>query len=229
MKLHTLIKPLGALCILSLGALLNACGGDGTPSTYDKSGHFTQVRTYVSEQPGGGRCATPDGCFAQMTFAPDGSGTIIFSDIANRVNYSIKKDVLTTNLEGQGDIPKTLKFDLLDNARSLVRQDTGTVFNLKTAAIAVYAATGALACEPNTGISISQSAQTLTNAKIPVESSYCGYLANIARPAVCGIPTDKVYVHLVAQDQVAAAQQLGFSLANKDTASQVTQTPCPTN
>lgn len=226
MTSHTRMRHLGALCIISAGALLNACGGEGTNGTYDKAGHFTQTRTYISAQPGAGRCATPDGCFAQMTFATDGSGTIIFSDIANRVTYSVKKDVLTTNLEGQGDIPKSLKFDVVDNARSLVRQDTGTVFNLKAATVAVFRATGGLACEPGTGISISQSEALLTAKQISVESSYCGYLANIARPAVCGIPTDKVYVHLVPQDQVAAAQKLGFSLANQDTASQVTQSPC---
>lgn len=228
MKLLHTLKSLGLLATLSLTALLGACGGDGTTTTpYDKAGHFTQVRTYISAQPGGGRCATPDGCYAQMTFAPDGTGTLIFSDIANRVSYSIKKDVLTTNLESLGDIPKTLKFDLLDNGRSLVRQDTGTVFNLKTQAVAVYRATGALACEPDTGISISQSAALLTAKQINVESSYCGYLANIIKPAVCGIPTDKVYVHLIAEDQVASAQKLGFSLANQDTASQVSQMACP--
>ena len=137
--------------------------------------------------------------------------------------------MLTTNLEGQGDIPKSLKFDVVDNARSLVRQDTGTVFNLKAATVAVFRATGGLACEPGTGISISQSEALLTAKQISVESSYCGYLANIARPAVCGIPTDKVYVHLVPQDQVAAAQNLGLALPTKIPPAKSLNRPATTN
>ncbi|HEY6528034.1 MAG TPA: hypothetical protein VIZ65_05030 [Cellvibrionaceae bacterium] len=230
MKRLSIPTFLRALGVLGFASVLSACNGENAPTNnaYEKAGHFTQVRTYISDQPGGGRCITVDGCFAQMTFSPDGSGTIIFSDIANRVSYSIKKDTLTTTLEGQGDIPKTLKFDIIDKAQSLVRQDTGTVFNLKVSTLAVYKQTGGLACEPDTGISISESEKSLTDAKISVESSYCGYLANIIKPAVCGIPTDKVYVHLIGQDQLAAAAKVGFNLANVDTASTVTQMPCAT-
>ncbi|RZA04758.1 MAG: hypothetical protein EOO68_07760 [Moraxellaceae bacterium] len=229
MKLVDTSTLLRAVSVLTFITALCACNAENTPgSSYEKNGHFTQVRTYISDQPGGGRCITVDGCFAQMTFSPDGSGTIIFSDIANRVNYSIKKDTLTTTLEGQGDIPKTLKFDILDKAQSLVRQDTGTVFNLKVTTLAVYKHTGGIACEPGTGISISESEKSLKDAKIAVESSYCGYLANIIKPAVCGIPTDKVYVHLIEQDQLAAAQKLGFGLANADTASTITKMTCET-
>ena len=228
MQLPSTQKPLRAIGILGFVSLLGACGGEGSTNNYAKDGHFTQVRTYVSDQPDS-RCAIPEGCFAQMTFSPDGKGTIIFSDIANRVNYSIKKDILTTTLEGQGDIPKTLKFDVLDNAHSLVRSDTGAVFNLKLSTLAVYKHNGSLACDPAPGISISESEQSLKAAQIYVESSYCGYLANIIRPAVCGIPTDKVNVYLIEQEQLAAAQKLGFNLANVDSPSTVTKSPCPTN
>lgn len=236
MKPTLLIKQLATLACLAVIALLSACDGTGTPdpTLYTKSGHFLKPHLYTSEKPGTElRCTSPEGCVSYLRFEPDGTGTVILSDIANRVTYSVKKDVLTTTLVGSGDIPKTMKYDVLDKAQTLVAQDSGAMYYLKPEAVAVYRATGEIACEPNTGISLQQSAQMLTSpaeiisAKpVMVESSYCGYLSNIARPAVCGIPTDKVHVHLIAQDQVATAQKLGFSLANQDTKSQVTPTPC---
>jgi hypothetical protein len=232
MKFTTLPNPFMALLCLAVTALLSACGGTDTPdpTLYNKSGHFLKPHLYTNEKPGTQtRCAEPEGCISYLRFEPDGSGTVILSDIANRVSYSVKNNVLTTTLIGSGDIPKTMKYDVLEKAQTLVGQDSGVMYYLKPEPVAVYQATGAIACEPDTGISISQSVQLLADKDISSQSSYCGYLANIARPAVCGIPTDKVYVHLIAPDQVATAQKLGFSLANKDTASQVTQTPCPTN
>ncbi len=237
MKLTTLPNPFMALLCLAVTALLSACGGTDTPdpTLYNKSGHFLKAHIFTSEKPGTQtRCVEPEGCIAYLRFEPDGSGTVILSDIANRVSYSVKNNVLTTTLIDSGDIPKTMKYDVLDKAQTLVAQGSGAMYYLKPEAVAVYRATGEIACEPNTGISLQQSAQMLTSpaeimgAKpVVVESSYCGYLSNIARPAVCGIPTDKVYVHMIPQDQVAAALVLGFSRANETEASKVTPIACP--
>lgn len=216
---------------LTLIATLVACNG-GTPpddSRYAKNGHFISARHYVSEQPGGGRCLVPEGCFAHLDFATDGTGTLIFTDIANAVSYKIANNTLTATLIGLGDIPSTVQFDILDNAKTLVRRDSGAIFTLQPATVSVYRSAGARACEANTGIRLSDSEKLLSDASISVQSSSCGYLTNLVLPAVCGITTNKVYVHVIDIDQLAAAEKLGFTQANQTAANTVATTACSTN
>ena len=213
------------LIAASLGLSLFACTGGGSQSTYEKNGVFIEARTYTEASAANTDCGRFN-CVAQLNFTPDGKGTVIFSDIANSVTYKIKNERLTTDLVGAGDIPKKMEFDIIDNANSLVRRDTGTVFNLNVPTFVVYKSTGARQCEPDSGTSLAASQALLTNAKITLYKSSCGVITGVAYPAVCGGGTPNVNMHTIATTDVRTAMSLGYRQISTSS-TPIEETKCP--
>ena len=87
----------------------------------------------------------------------------------------------------------------------------GIVVNDDEVNVLVYESTGKRQCEPET-ITPQQSARRLTDAGVGVRESSCAVLASIAYPAVCGAPSGELVVHEISDNQLGAAQRLGFTL-----------------
>lgn len=215
------------LVTLAVAASLFGCNGNSNNTSYEKNGLFTEARSYT-EVKSAADCMPRFNCYAQLSFTPDGEGTVIFSDIANRVTYKIKNERLTTDLVGAGDIPKKLEFDIIDSAQTLVRKDNGVIFKLNQSLVEVYKATGALQCEPASGTSLTASAAALSKADIATSASNCGYITGIAFPAVCGGGTASVNIHSIASTDLQAAEGLGYKLVSKSS-TPIEKAACPSN
>lgn len=213
------------LLLLAAGAVITACNGDTKQTSYEKNGTFITARTYTEVRVTTD-CMPRFNCYAQLQFQPNGEGTIIVTDIANRVNYKIANEHLTATLVGAGDIPKKLEFDIIDNANSLVRQDNGMIFKLNSSSLEVYKATGARQCEQESGTSLSASAAALSKAGVATTGSYCGYISGIAFPAVCGGGTASVNIHAISSNDLAAVQALGYTLVS-ESKNPIEKTVCP--
>jgi hypothetical protein len=207
----------------TLGLSLFACTGDNPP-TYAKNGVFIEPHNYTEADPK--QDCKGFNCVAQLSFSPDGEGTLIYSDIANRVTYKIKNDRLTTSLVGAGDIPKKLEFDIIDNANSLVQRDTGTVFNLKRPTFTVFKATGARQCEPGSGISLEASKAKFAEIGVTLYGSSCGVLTGVAYPAVCGGGTPNVNIHTISDLDIRYSLGIGY-IRVENSSTPIEKAPCP--
>ncbi|CAH0990069.1 hypothetical protein SIN8267_00152 [Sinobacterium norvegicum] len=74
----------------------------------------------------------------------------------------------------------------------------------------VYSDTGALQCEPDSGMSIDESADILNSHGVEVSDSKTGQKSQMAVIAMCGGPTLDIYLHQVASDNLEDAKSLGF-------------------
>lgn len=213
------------LVTLAVSASLFGCNGNSNTPSYEKNGLFIEARSYT-EVKSAADCMPRFNCYAQLSFTPDGEGTVIFSDIANRVTYKIKNERITTDLVGAGDIPKKLEFDIIDSAQTLVRKDNGVIFKLNQSLVEVYKATGAVQCDPTSGTSLTASTAILNKANVTTSVSNCGFLTGIAFPAVCGGGTASVNIHAISSSDLAAAEGLGYKLVTKSS-TPIEKTTCP--
>lgn len=78
----------------------------------------------------------------------------------------------------------------------------------------VYQDKGALQCEPESGLIVADSAAKLTEARVDVVDSYCGYKTGVMYPAACGMGTPDILIHRIAEADLSMAQQAGFSLVD---------------
>ena len=74
----------------------------------------------------------------------------------------------------------------------------------------VYQYTGALQCQPDSGIPLAEVAQTLTNAGIEVVDAYESN-DGLAHAAVCDTPDGSINVFTIHESQVPLAETLGFA------------------
>ena len=78
-----------------------------------------------------------------------------------------------------------------------------------TPPVTIYKALGSLQCTGG-GVSLSTIVKQLTDAGIAPLSSSCGH-DGLDRIAVCGVPDGRIAMVDVAQEQITAAQALGFA------------------
>jgi hypothetical protein len=78
-----------------------------------------------------------------------------------------------------------------------------------TDTVEIYRPDGSRQCEPGSGISLSGMEKTLTDTGIAVLSSRRDHDC-FFRPAVCGAGTSNINVYEIKEDQLSAAQALGF-------------------
>src|SRR3989304_5943814 len=76
-------------------------------------------------------------------------------------------------------------------------------------AVEIYKPDGSRQCEPGSGVSLSDMEKTLTDAGIPVSSSRRDHDC-FFRLAVCGAGTSNINIYEIREDQLPAAQGLGF-------------------
>src|SRR5678810_879555 len=74
----------------------------------------------------------------------------------------------------------------------------------------VYESRQAIQCGSR-GLTTQQSAQKLVNGGIDVLESNCGVMTGVAFAAVCGIGNGDILIHKVRRENLADAEQLGFS------------------
>lgn len=204
------------LCVIITSISLIACNGEGEQE-FIKGAAFAEPRTYehdlssTNEQCLSGQ-PTRFNCKPSLFFAPDGTGTAIFTDIANAITYKINRSTLTTSLKGAGDIPKTLKFDISADGKTLLQVDNGVIWQLRVdqTDIAVFINKGEKQCVEGSGLSLEQSAAALVAVGVEVEQSLCGYKSGVVFPAVCGAGTAAVNIHHIQLEDLAAAKTAGF-------------------
>lgn len=73
---------------------------------------------------------------------------------------------------------------------------------------------GSKQCEGG-GISLEESAAKLTDSGVEVQESRCGVRTDRMYPSVCGGPTGEILLHLVDQESLDAALELGFDPADR--------------
>jgi len=78
----------------------------------------------------------------------------------------------------------------------------------------VFQARGNRQCEGG-GISLEQSNAKLTGNGVEVQESRCGTRSDRMYPAVCGGPTGDILLHLISQESLDAALELGFDPADQ--------------
>ena len=71
-------------------------------------------------------------CFQYVEFRPDGTATIILTDIANRATYELDlgKQTIQLKADGPGDMGSKRKFKLSPNKRALVEPGNFKVWEL---------------------------------------------------------------------------------------------------
>lgn len=74
-------------------------------------------------------------CFQYVKFMPNGSATVLLTDIMNRATYTLDLDTesLILLMEGPGDMPSKMNFRLSPNWRAMVELNNFKVWELKTA------------------------------------------------------------------------------------------------
>lgn len=78
----------------------------------------------------------------------------------------------------------------------------------------VLESSGSKQCEGG-GIGPEESARKLTDSGVQVQESRCGVRTDRMYPSVCGGPTGEVLLHLIGQDSLDAALELGFDPADQ--------------
>ncbi|TDJ06946.1 MAG: hypothetical protein E2O68_04190 [Deltaproteobacteria bacterium] len=71
-------------------------------------------------------------CFQYVEFRPDGTATLVLTDIANRATYDLdlEKRTIQVKSEGPGDMGPKMKFRLSPNKRALVEPSSYKVWEL---------------------------------------------------------------------------------------------------
>ena len=77
----------------------------------------------------------------------------------------------------------------------------------------VYINDGAVQCEFN-GLNKTQTAQNLIDYNVEVIESNCGYISGIEVAAQCGLGDSNINLHLINEEQVADAQNIGYELVS---------------
>jgi hypothetical protein len=75
----------------------------------------------------------------------------------------------------------------------------------------VYSDTGAKQCQPESGMTVAESADILLLHGVDVSASKIGQHSQMAVIAMCGGPTLGIYLHQIANDHLADAKALGFN------------------
>lgn len=74
----------------------------------------------------------------------------------------------------------------------------------------VYSDTGAKQCQPESGMTVAESADILLLHGVDVSASMTGQYSQMAAIAMCGGPTLGIYLHQIANNHLADAKALGF-------------------
>ena len=71
-------------------------------------------------------------CFQYVEFRPDGTATLVLTDIANRVTYKLdlEKGTIQLKADGPGDMSPKIKFKLSPNKRAIVEPSSYKVWEL---------------------------------------------------------------------------------------------------
>ena len=77
----------------------------------------------------------------------------------------------------------------------------------------VYINDGAVQCEFD-GLNKTQTAQNLIDYNVEVIESNCGYISGIEVAAQCGLGDSNINLHLINEEQVADAQNIGYELVS---------------
>jgi len=81
----------------------------------------------------------------------------------------------------------------------------------------VFINDGSIQCESE-GLSEVETARQLKDYGVDVFQSSCGYVSNIAIAAQCGLGTNNINIHLIAENNVIDAENIGFKrISNLET------------
>ena len=89
----------------------------------------------------------------------------------------------------------------------------------------VFKPRGSIQCELGSGTPPEVMRLELTNAGISVISQSCGFVSDVAIPAICGIGTGALNIFEIPEIQAQAAAALSFSPLSS--AGSVSESPCP--
>ncbi|WP_193164582.1 hypothetical protein [Microbulbifer hainanensis] len=87
----------------------------------------------------------------------------------------------------------------------------------------VYEARGDKQCEQG-GTTLEESSAKLTDSGVEVQESRCGVRTDRMYPSVCGGETGNILLHLISQDKLDAALEMGFDPADQV---EYQNQPCP--
>ena len=78
----------------------------------------------------------------------------------------------------------------------------------------IYEARGDKQCEQG-GTTLEESSAKLTDSGVEVQESRCGVRTDRMYPSVCGGKTGNILLHLISQDKLDAALEMGFDPADQ--------------